>query len=244
MLAVLVPALGAVLIACTGERRANLGEFWSVAAGVAMFALIASMIPKVLAGHTPECVPFRILPGIELAFRVDAFGLLFASGASLLWILTSFYSIGYMRSLKEHAQTRYFACFALALSATVGVAFAANLFTLFLFYEALTLVTYPLVGHKETAEARAGARKYLIYLLGAAKLFLLAAIILTYNLAGTLDFRKGGILPVSELSAHPILLYVVFALFLFGLAKNAVMPLHSWLPAAMVAPTPVSALLH
>ena len=244
LLAVLVPALGALLIACTGERRANLREFWSVAAGVSMFALVASMIPEVLAGGRPECVLFRLLPGIELAFRVDAFGLLFASGASLLWILTSFYSIGYMRSLKEHAQTRYFACFALALAATVGVAFSANLFTLFLFYEALTLVTYPLVGHKETAEARAGARKYLIYLLGAAKVFLVAAIILTYNVAGTLEFRKGGILPVEQITAQPLLLYVIFALFLFGFAKNALVPLHSWLPAAMVAPTPVSALLH
>ena len=103
-----------------------------------------------------------------------------------------------MRSLEEHAQTRYFACFALALSATMGVAFSANLFTLFLFYEALTLSTYPLVGHKETAEAKAGARKYVIYLLGAAKVFLMAAIILTYNVAGTLEFRKGGILPASR----------------------------------------------
>jgi multicomponent Na+:H+ antiporter subunit D len=244
LLAVLVPALGALLIACTGERRANLREFWSVAAGVAMFALVASMIPDVLVGRSPECVLFRILPGIELAFRVDAFGLLFAAGASLLWILTSFYSIGYMRSLKEHSQTRYFSCFALALSATMGVAFSANLFTLFLFYEALTLVTYPLVGHKETAEARAGARKYVIYLLGAAKVFLLAAIILTYNVAGTLEFRNGGIFPPAQLAKEPSLFLTIFALFLFGFAKNALMPLHSWLPAAMVAPTPVSALLH
>ena len=260
LLAVLVPALGALLIACTGERRTNLREFWSVAAGVVMFALVASMIPEMLAGRTPESsffeitplnvnggwsfVLLEILPGIELAFRVDAFGLLFASGASLLWILTSFYSIGYMRSLKEHAQTRYFACFALALSATIGVAFSANLFTLFLFYEALTLVTYPLVGHKENAEAKAGARKYIIYLLGAAKVCLLAAIILTYNVAGTLKFQEGGILPPAQIMEHPTLLFMIFALFLFGFAKNAIMPLHSWLPAAMVAPTPVSALLH
>ena len=244
LLAVLVAALGALLIACTGERRANLREFWSVAAGVVMFVLVASMVPEVLAGGTPECVLFRILPGIELAFRVDAFGLLFASGASLLWILTSCYSIGYMRSLREHAQTRYFSCFALALSATIGVAFSANLFTLFLFYEALTLVTYPLVGHHETAEAKAGARKYVIYLLGAAKVFLMAAIVLTYNVAGTLEFRNGGILPAAQLAEQPTLLFMIFALFLFGFAKNAVMPLHSWLPAAMVAPTPVSALLH
>jgi multicomponent Na+:H+ antiporter subunit D len=243
-LAVLVPVVGALLIAGTGERRANLREFWSVAAGVLQAGFVASMIPDVLAGRTPECVLFRILPGVELAFRTDGFGLLFGLGASLLWIATSFYSIGYMRSLGEHAQTRYFACFALSLSATMGVAFSANLFTLFLFYEALTLATYPLVGHKETAEARAGARKYIIYLLGAAKLLLVAALILTYNAAGTLEFRKGGILPASELAAEPTLLYIVFALFLFGFAKNAVMPLHSWLPAAMVAPTPVSALLH
>jgi multicomponent Na+:H+ antiporter subunit D len=243
-LSVLVPAIGAVLIACTGARRANLRECWSVAAGVAMVALVASMVPDVLKGRTPECVLSRILPGIEVAFRVDAFGLLFAAGASTLWVLTSFYSIGYMRSLKEHAQTRYFSCFALALSATLGVAFAANLFTLFLFYEGLTFVTYPLVGHKETVEAKAGARKYLIYLLGAAKVFLLAAIILTYNAAGTLEFRNGGIFSTEQLTAQPALFLMIFALFLFGFAKNALMPLHSWLPAAMVAPTPVSALLH
>lgn len=209
-----------------------------------MLVLIAAMVPEVLAGGAPGLVLFRLLPGIELAFRVDAFGLLFATGASALWIVTTFYSIGYMRTLEEHAQTRYFACFALALSTTIAVAFSANLFTLFLFYEGLTMVTYPLVAHNETDEARAGARKYLIYLLGAAKVFLLAAIILTYNLAGTLDFRQGGILPADKVAEQPTLLLVVFALFLFGFAKNALMPLHSWLPAAMVAPTPVSALLH
>ncbi len=244
LLAVMVPAIGALCIALTGARRANLREFWSVAAGVVMFAVVASMMPQVLAGRMPECVLVQILPGIELAFRVDAFGLLFALGASLLWIVTSFYSIGYMRSLDEHAQTRYFSCFALALSATVGVAFSANLFTLFLFYEALTLVTYPLVAHKETAEAKAGARRYLIYLLGAAKLFLMTAIVLTYTVAGTLEFRSGGILPPEQVTQQPTLLFVIFALFLFGFAKNALMPMHSWLPAAMVAPTPVSALLH
>jgi multicomponent Na+:H+ antiporter subunit D len=244
LLAILVSAAGTLLIIGTGERRPNLRESWSVLAGVLQFGLVASMIPAVLAGQTPGGVLFSILPGIEIALRADGFGLLFALGASLLWIVTSFYSIGYVRSLDEHAQTRYFACFALALSATMGVAFAANLFTLFLFYEALTLATYPLVAHKETPEARAGARKYVVYLLGAAKVFLLGAIILTYEVAGTLDFRPGGIFPAEEVAARPTLLAVVFVLFLFGLAKNAVMPLHSWLPAAMVAPTPVSALLH
>src|SRR5687768_14064807 len=126
LLAILVSAVGALLIAGTGERRANLREFWSVGAGVLQFACVLSMVPDVLAGRTPQYVVSRLWPGVELAFRVDAFGLLFALGASLLWIATSFYSVGYMRSLVEHAQTRYFACFALALSATMGVAFAAN----------------------------------------------------------------------------------------------------------------------
>lgn len=244
LLAVLAPALGALLIAFTGERHRNLRELWSFVSGFAMLALVASMVPDVLSGGEPGIVLFHLLPGVELAFRVDALGLLFAVGASVLWILTSAYSIGYMRSLEEHAQTRYFACFALALTATIGVAFSANLFTLFLFYEGLTLVTYPLVAHHGDAEARAGARKYVIYLLGAAKVLLLAAIILTYNVAGTLEFRAGGFLPTDAVAGHPTMLLVIFTLFLFGFAKNALMPLHSWLPAAMVAPTPVSALLH
>ena len=157
VLAVLAPALGALFIAFTGERRPNLRELWSFAAGFAMLALVASMAPEVLLNRAPGIVLFHLLPGIELAFRVDAFGLLFANGASVLWILTTAYSIGYMRTLEEHAQTRYFACFALAVSATIGVAFSANLFTLFLLYVGLSLVTYPLVTHHGTREAvRAG----------------------------------------------------------------------------------------
>src|SRR5207245_3624760 len=204
----------------------------------AMFVVVASMLPDVLAGRTPGCVLFQILPGVELAFRSDAFGLLFASGASLLWILTSFYSIGYMRSLKEHAETGYFACVALALSATMGVAFAANLFTLFLFYEMLTLVTYPLVGHKETAEARAGARKYVIYLLGAAKVFLVAAIILIYNVAGSLEFRRGGVLPAAQLTEHPPLLLIVCVILLFCFADDALCTLTVLLVAGVMMHSP------
>lgn len=243
LLAVLVSAAGSFLIIAAGKRP-NLREFWSIAAGVLKLAIVVSMVPVIWNGGTIEYTLFKLLPGIDISFRVDNFGLLFALGASFLWILTSFYSIGYMRTLDEHAQTRYFACFAIALSTTMGVAFSANLFTMFLFYEGLTIITYPLVGHKDTAEAKAGARKYAVYLLGAAKAFLVAAIILTYNYAGTLEFAKGGMFPAAVQAAHPVLLSVVFVLFLFGFAKSAVMPFHGWLPAAMVAPTPVSALLH
>ena len=244
LLAVLVSAVGALIIIGTGKKP-NLRESWSIIAGVLKLVIVLSMIPVVVYDKkTISYSLFNILPGIEIAFRVDAFGLLFAMGASILWIATSFYSIGYMRSTNEHSQTRYFSCFAVALSATIGVAFSANLFTMFLFYEVLTIITYPLVAHKGTPEAKVGGRKYAIYLLGAAKAFLIAAIILTYNLTGTLEFSKDGIFPAIVQSVNPELLYIIFVLFLFGFAKSAIMPFHSWLPAAMVAPTPVSALLH
>ena len=244
LLAVLVSSIGALFIIASGKNP-NLRESWSIIAGVLKLLIVLSMIPTVVYDYQIiEYSLFSLLPGIEIAFRVDAFGLLFAMGASILWIATSFYSIGYMRSTNENSQTRYYTCFAVSLSMTIGVAFSANLFTMFLFYEGLTLITYPLVAHKETPEAKKGARKYVIYLLGAAKTFIVAGIILTYNLAGTLEFSKSGIFPTLVQSAHPNLLYLIFTLFLFGFAKCAIMPFHSWLPAAMVAPTPVSALLH
>jgi multicomponent Na+:H+ antiporter subunit D len=244
VLAVLISAVGALFILFYGKKP-NIRESCSIFAGVVKLAIVLSMIPDVVYGkNTLSYSLFTLLPGIEIGFRVDAFGLLFAMGASLLWIATSIYSIGYMRSTNEHFQTRYFACFAVALTCTLGVAFSANLFTMFLFYEGLTIITYPLVAHKGTEEAKNGARKYVIYLLGAAKVFLVAAIILTYNLAGTLEFSKSGIFPADIQSAHPELLYIIFVLFFFGFAKCAIMPFHGWLPAAMVAPTPVSALLH
>ena len=244
LLAVLVSSIGAIFI-LSARKNPNLRESWSIIAGVLKLFIVLSMIPAVVYNNTIiEYSLFTLLPGVEISFRVDALGLLFAIGASLLWIATTFYSIGYMRNTNEHSQTRYYTCFAISLSTTIGVAFSANLFTMFLFYEGLTLITYPLVAHKDTPEAKRGARKYAIYLLGTAKAFLVAAIILTYNLAGTLEFSKSGIFPVLVQSAHPNLLYLIFILFLFGFSKCAIVPFHSWLPAAMVAPTPVSALLH
>lgn len=244
LIPVLVSLVAIPFIIAMGEKNPNLREFWSVLAGVIKFAVVASMLPAVLSGKILEYELFRILPGIEIKFRADALGMLFALGASFLWIITTFYSIGYMRSHNEKKQTRYYACFAAALSTTMGVAFSANLFTMFLFYEALTFVTYPLVAHHETDEAKAGARKYAIYLIGAAKVFLVAAIVITYMIAGTLDFQKGGIFTETIRQTYSGILGIVFLMYLYGFAKAALMPFHGWLPAAMVAPTPVSALLH
>ena len=224
------------------RRQADLRDSVSLVASVAKFLIVISMAPTILAGGTLQITLFTILPGVDFAFRVDALGMVFATISSLLWMAAAVYSIGYMRSQKEHAQTRFFVCFAISLSAAVGGAFAANLFTLVIFYEVLSLITYPLVYHKETEESWHGGRRYMVYLMGASKTFLLAGLALTYQFAGTLDFKAAGLFNDAGLSNG--LLIVIYLCYLAGFAKAAIMPFHAWLPAAMVAPTPVSALLH
>ncbi|OGP50129.1 MAG: cation:proton antiporter [Deltaproteobacteria bacterium RBG_13_43_22] len=235
-------SLTAVPLILLSFRHANLREFWTLAASIIKFALVFLLLPGALAGRIAEFTFWEISPGIALTLKTDAFGVFFALIASGLWMLTSIYSIGYVRGLKEHKQTRYFACFAVCLSATIGIAFAANLLTFVFFYEILTIATYPLVIHKETRVAIQAGRKYLVYTLTAGVL-LIAATAWTYRITGNLDFRAGGMF--ANASFSPSAITVLFILFLAGVGvKAAIMPLHSWLPAAMVAPTPVSALLH
>ena len=240
LLAVAVSLLGAALIVAA-RKNPNIREGFSLGTAVLKFLIVVSMVPTVLAGTKLHYTLFSFLPGVSVEFRVDALGLLFAITASFLWIVTTVYSIGYMRSLNEHAQTRYYTCFALTLSATLGIAFSANLVTLFLFYEIITFVTYPLVTHHGTKEDYAAGNKYLFYLLATSKAFFVTAIFLTYNLSGSLEFKPGGVFPNG---ANQTVLMIAYFLFLAGIAKAAIMPVHRWLPAAMVAPTPVSALLH
>lgn len=236
--AVAIPFLAAVLILVTPRR---LAELWSYLAAFSTAVCAALLLAPVLAGEVLHLDTLRLVPGLSLTFRVDALGMTFGLLASGLWIVTTLYSSGYVRADHLKNQPRYFAAFAASVGAAMGIAFAGNLLTFFLFYETLTLATYPLVVHKESAKAFASGRRYLFYALGSG-LSLLTAIAWTWFLTGTLDFTPGGFLHGA---ASPGVLTALFVLFVVGVSvKSAVMPLHSWLPAAMVAPTPVSALLH
>lgn len=225
------------------DRAPNLREAATLLTGGALIALTASVFLAVGDGARPGYFLFTVVGGLPIEFQAEPLGAMFALLASILWFVNSLYSIGYMRGHHEKHQTRFYMCFAIAISAAIGVAYAANLFTLFIFYEVLTLSTFPLVTHKGDDAARAGGRVYLSVLMGTSIALLLPAIVWVNSIAGTTDFAPGGILqsPLAEAGTLPM---VLMGLFAFGVAKAALMPVHSWLPNAMVAPTPVSAFLH
>jgi multicomponent Na+:H+ antiporter subunit D len=240
VLTLVIPLVGAVFIALN-DGRPNLREAVTLGTAGALFCVVLWVLQQFLSGDPPEATLLEVIPGLPLAFKIEPLGMLFGLVASGLWIVNSVYSIGYMRSGNEQNQTRFYICFAIAISSAMGIAFAGNMFTLFIFYEVLTLSTFPLVAHKGTAQARLGARTYLGILIGTSIGLQLVAIVWTWTLTGTLDFTAGGILSGK---ADGPLVPILLALYVFGIGKAALMPFHRWLPAAMVAPTPVSAHLH
>ncbi len=243
LIPILIVFIVSILIMLSGKRK-NVRELWSVAGSILTFLAVASMVPDIMNGNKILYTVSTIAPGISLNFRVDALSLVFGIISSFLWIFATFYNIGYMRTLEEHDQTRYYACFAIAIFGAQGVSFSGSLFSLYLFYEVITIFTYPLVAHHQDTEGYAGAKKYMVYLMGTSKGLLLPATILTYVLTGTLDFSDNITKGIFAQGADNFWICITYFLFLFGFAKAAIMPFHNWLPSAMVAPTPVSALLH
>lgn len=239
-LCILVPLVGALLIGLS-SRAPNIREGVTLMSAALLFAVVCGLYLNPAALTAGALVLAEPIAGIAIKLELEPLGLLFAGIASLLWLITSLYTIGYMRANNEQHQTRLYICFAIALASTMGIALAGNLFTLFIFYETLTLSTYPLVAHNEDEDAVIGGRYYLGILVSTSIGLLLPAIIWVWYVGSSIDFVPGGVLPLDMPSAS---VWVLLFLFAFGIGKAALMPIHRWLPEAMVAPTPVSALLH
>jgi multicomponent Na+:H+ antiporter subunit D len=235
-----VPMLGAVGVVLT-RQNPNLREGVSIAAGVITFILVATLWATTSWDTPPSLVLAEPVHGLALTLTPEPLGMLFALIASLLWPITTVYALGYMRAHHEQNQTRFYTAFAVSIGAAMGIALAGNMLTLFVFYEILSVATYPLVTHAGTEKAKKAGRVYLGLLMGTSIGFLLLAMVWTWQLTGTLDFTRGGVFG-DEVGNG--ILGVLLVLYVLGTGKAAVMPFHRWLPAAMVAPTPVSALLH
>lgn len=242
LIAIALPFIACILILLTGDKKPNLREFWSVAAAGGSFALVASMAVSVRKGTEFAFTLFQATDSISFTVKTDAAGMLFACVSSFLYLVVIFYAIGYMRGHHEQNQTGFYAFFAMCICSALGIAFAANLVTFFIFFELLTMATWPLVFHARNTEAQYSGRKYLMYTLIPGQ-FCLAGIVIVYAISGTTDFVPGGFLDNSM--GDPVFMTVLFFLLVMaGAIKAGMMPFHGWLPAAMVAPTPVSALLH
>lgn len=249
-LALFTPLAGTVLIAMSGQFP-NLRELFTLVTAVLTFIFVASLYPLAVNEQVVRLELFSMIPGVPVAFRLEPLGLVYALVATLLWIPNSLYSIGYMRGNHEKHQTRFYSCFPIAIASAIGIAFAENLFTMFLFYEVLTLSTFPLVTHKGSTDAVRSGRVYLGILLTTSVCFQLFAVLWIYALAKTggasgTDFEAGGIFreALASNAVSPAVVGLLFFLYIYGIGKAALMPVHRWLPAAMVAPTPVSAFLH
>ncbi len=241
VLALVIPVIGAFLVLALG-RWENARDGASLLTAACLFYVVAQFYPIVAAGGRPDIVLFDMVPGLSIRLTLEPLGMIFAGIASFLWIVTTLYAIGYMRGHHEENQTRFFFFFAIAIASAIGVALAGNMLTLFVFYEVLSVSTFPLVAHHGTEEAKRSGRIYLGILLSTSIGFLLFGMVWTWQIAGTLDFVRGGVFNAEQ--AQGPMIAVLLALYAFGIGKAALMPFHRWLPAAMVAPTPVSALLH
>ena len=239
-LSILTPLI-AFFITPLLSSNPNLRDSLGPIGGIITFYSSLNISSLYLNGEILSYTFFQINETLSISFKITGLGVIFGLVASGLWILASIYTIGYMRGNKEKNQTRFFTFYSIAIFAAICIAYSGNLLTLFIFYEVLTFSTYPLVAHKQNEAAKQAGRLYMGILVGTSIVFLLPAIIIVWVLTGSLDFAPNGVLKGNISNEYvPFLL----ALFAFGIGKAALMPFHKWLPAAMVAPTPVSALLH
>lgn len=242
LIPVVLPIFTAIMIFILGRvANPNVRDGFHTVMAAVTFYFVCQLYPEVAAGGRPEFFIAELFPGVALSFKVEPLGLLFGLVASGLWIVTSIYAFGYMRGHHEENQTRFFTCFASAIGFAIGVAFSSNLITLFAFYECLTFSTFPLVTHHQNAAAKRAGRIYIGILVSTSVCLLLAGILSVWHYTGRMDFVQGGILRGK---VDDTTLAILLGLFAFGTGKAALLPFHKWLPNAMVAPTPVSALLH
>jgi multicomponent Na+:H+ antiporter subunit D len=240
-LAVLASSLLPGLVIFTlPESSVGLRTTLNLFGAVAKLALIGVLLAGVAAGQS-YVFRYAVLPGIDLVFKADALALLFVGLSAVLWLFTTLYAIGYLEGAPH--RSRFFGFFSLCVTATMGIAMAGNLFTFFVFYEVLTLSTFPLVVHRGTDKALKGGTVYLAYTLAGGAV-LLTGIVWLHNLLGHTEFTHGGVAGTLGMEKADSLRWI-FLLLIAGLGvKAAIVPLHGWLPQAMVAPAPVSALLH
>jgi multicomponent Na+:H+ antiporter subunit D len=237
LLSSFVPGL---VIATLREERATLRTTLNLAGALSKLVLVGLMLSGVRQGHV-YAWSMRVMPGLEITLVGDSLALLFITLSAVLWLITTVYAIGYLEGSPN--RSRFFAFFSLCVTATAGIALAGDLFTFIVFYEALTWATYPLIVHRGTAEALRAGRTYIAYTVTGGTV-LLIGIVWLHSLTGSLAFVDGGYVEAAA-GEHPAQLAIIFALLVAGLGvKAAIIPLHGWLPIAMVAPAPVSALLH
>ena len=231
VLSILLPVLGAFMVKKLGRK------------GVTAFLVIEAALAAAVAFMPEAAVSFwHFADGLEIFMRTDVLSRIFGVLTAVIWLLAGIYAFDYMKG--EHASERFFRFFMLTLGAMMLLIYAGNFMTFFMGFEAMTLLSMPMVAHEQTKEARAAAMKYLGFSVFGASVALAGFFVLSYY-GVTTAFTAGGVLDAAKIAGNENLLLAVWLIMVIGFgAKAGMFPLHSWLPAAHpVAPSPASAVL-